>query len=298
MLSAMDIPGAAATGTAAVPWLVVGVVLGVGLVILVGLGTALVLRWRSGPAQDDPGGDDLPGFLESPPGSATPAASAGWAALAAPPVHPEPVRRPGRDARVPAIAMAVTALLLSGAAAAVAATTSRPDGRPAHTPASAAPTTTSGAAARLTFGGVVLEPRAVGVTATYPVVQVSGEDDATVARVEFPTFNCLTGDAPADPVAAGCARAGTEYAELRSPDLVVRTHGDVLQLAGRFPTELHPNGSAPSATGRSYELRITVTPVVGTARDGWRPARGTLELGPGRATTVDQPGLNVLRSGS
>jgi hypothetical protein len=293
----MDIPDAAATGTAA-PWLVLGVVVGVGLVTLVGLGTALVLRRGSGPARSDPGGDDLPAFLESPPGSATPAATAGWAALAAPPVQPAPVPRWRRDTLVPLIAMAVTALVLFGAAAAVAATTSGRDGRPAGRSASAAPTTTSGAAARLTFGGVVLEPRAVGVTATYPVVQVSGEGDRTVARVEFPTFNCLTGDAPADPVAAGCARAGTEYAELRSPDLVVRTHGDVLELAGRFPTELRPNGSAPSATGRSYGLRITVTPVGGAAKDGWRPARGTLELGPGRATTVDQPGLSVLRAGS
>jgi hypothetical protein len=114
--------------------------------------------------------------------------------------------------------------------------------------------------------------------------------------VEFPTFNCLTGDAPADPVAAGCARAGTEYAELRSPALLVHPDGDGMQITGRFPTEVHPNGSAPAATGRVYELRITVTPAGGAAEDGWRPARGTLELGPGRATTVDVPGLNVLRS--
>jgi hypothetical protein len=266
-------------------------------VILAGLATALVLRRRSDPAPDDPGGDDLPGFLESPPGSATPATSAGWAALAPPSVRPEPAPRPRRDVRLPVLAMAVTALLLLGAAA-IAASAARRDDRPAPASASAAPRTAAGAAARLTFGGVVLEPRAVGVTATYPLVEVSSKGDATVARVEFPTFNCLTGDAPADPVAAGCARAGTEYAELRSPDLVVRSHGGVLQLAGRFPTELHPNGGAPAATGRSYELRITVSPVGGAAKDGWRPVRGTLVLGPGRATTVDRPGLNVLRAGS
>jgi hypothetical protein len=297
MLGPMDIPGAAASGTAAVPWLVLGVVLGVGLVILVGLGTALVLQRGSAPAPDDPGGDDLPGFLESPPGSATPAATAGWAALAAPPVSAAPVRRPRRDTLVPLIAMAVTALLLLAAAAVVAATSQR-DGRRPHTSVSAAPGPAAGAAARLTFGGVVLEPRAVGVTATYPVVRVSSEGDRTVARVEFPTFNCLTGEAPPDPVAAGCTRAGTEYAELRSPDLLVRTRGDVLRLAGRFPTELRPNGSAPSPTGRSYELRITVTAVGSAAKDGWRPARGTLELGAERATTVDQPGVNALRGGA
>jgi hypothetical protein len=290
MLSPMDIPSAAATGTAAAPWLV----LGVALVVLVGLGTALVVRQRPDRAPDEPGGDDLPGFLEFPPGSAAPAGTDGWAVLAAPAAT---ASRPRSDTLIPLIAMAVTALLLLGAAAAVAAT-SRPDGRPAHTSASAAPATTSGAAARLTFGGVVLEPRAVGVTATYPVVEVTSEDERTVVRVEFPTYNCLTGDAPADPVAAGCARAGTEFAELRSPDLVVRTDGDGMEVTGRFPTEVRPNGSPPSATGRVYELRITATPVGRAARNGWRPARGTLELGPGRATTVDVPGLNVLRAGS
>lgn len=290
----MDIPSAAATGTDAAPWLVLGVVLGVGLVVLVGLGTAVVVRRRPGPTPDDPGGDDLPGFLESPPGSASPAATAGWAALTPPPRPASAAARRRRDTLVPLIAMAVTALLLLGAAAVVAAT-SRPDGRPAQPPA---PATAAGAAARLTFGGVVLEPRAVGVTATYPVVAVSSVGNKTMATIEFPTFNCLTGDAPADPVAAGCTRAGTEYAQLRSPDLVVRTDGDGLQITGRFPTEVRPNGSAPAATGRVYALRVTVTPAGGAAADGWRPARGTLELGPGRATTVDVPGLNVLRAGS
>jgi hypothetical protein len=294
MLGAMDIPSAAATGTDAAPWLVLGVVLGVGLVVLVGLGTAVVVRRRPGPTPDDPGGDDLPGFLESPPGSASPAATAGWAALTPPPRPASAAARRRRDTLVPLIAMAVTALLLLGAAAVVAAT-SRPDGRPAQPPA---PATAAGAAARLTFGGVVLEPRAVGVTATYPVVAVSSVGNKTMATIEFPTFNCLTGDAPADPVAAGCTRAGTEYAQLRSPDLVVRTDGDGLQITGRFPTEVRPNGSAPAATGRVYALRVTVTPAGGAAADGWRPARGTLELGPGRATTVDVPGLNVLRAGS
>ena len=184
----------------------------------------------------------------------------------------------------------------AGAAAAAVAATSRPAGRTAQSRASTAPASTSGAAARLTFGGVVLEPRAVGVTATYPVVEISTEGDRTVARVEFPTFNCLTGDAPADPVAAGCVRARTEYAELHSPELVVRPDGEAMQITGRFPTEVHPNGSAPAATGRVYELRLTVTPAGGAAEGGWRPAHGTLELGSGRATTVDEPGLNVLRS--
>ena len=298
MLVRMDIPGAAATGTTAVPWLLVGVLLGVGLVFLVG-GTAALARPRRRPdaAPADPGGDDLPGFLESPPGSGGAVVTAGWSSLSPGPaaVPAPPTRR--RGTLVPFLAVAVAGVLLGGAAVVVVAaprTGDRPaPGRPSPaTPRAAAP------AARLTFGGVVLEPRSVGVTATYPVVEVSSEGGRTRARIELPTFNCLTGEAPADPVAAGCARAATEYAELAAPDLGVRTDGDRLEITGRFPTELRPNGSPPAATGRVYELRISATPTRGESRNGWRPARGVLQLGPGRAATVGTEGLNVLRAGS
>jgi hypothetical protein len=313
MLGGMDIPGAA-PGTATVPWLVLGVVLGVLLVLLAGLTAALLLRRRlpKPPAAAPEAGappasyreDDLPGFLESPPGSGAPTAvpQAGWAALAttaaaAAVPAPSPAPRRRRDTVVVLTAMAVTALLLVGAAAAVAAT-SRPDGRRGHPDRAESAPARDGAAARLTFGGVVLEPRAVGVTATYPVVEVSTDGDQARAHVEFPTFNCLTGGAPADPVAAGCTRSQTEYADLTSPDLVVDRHGDGLRITGRFPTEVRPNGSAPVPTGRAYELTITVTPADGRSGRGWRPAEGVLELGPGRAATVDEPGVSVLRSGS
>lgn len=293
MLGPMDIPGAAATGTTAVPWVLLGVVLGVALLVLVGAGTAAFLWRRPDRLPDDPGGDDLPGFLESPPGSATPLAPAGWAPLATPPPPSTPTSPLRRDTLLPVIAMAVAALLLLGVVAAAARTHAGPTHAPAPDPARP-----SGAAARLTFGGVVLEPRAVGVTATYPVIEVSTDGDRSRAQVEFPTFNCLTGEAPADPVTAGCTRARTEYAELASPDLVVRRDGERVEITGRFATELRPNGGPPTATGRVYELRITVTPAGGAADDGWRPARGVLALGTGRATTVDEPGVNVLRSGS
>ena len=300
----MDIGGSAATGTAAVPWLVLGVVVGVGLVLLAGLGAALLLRRRPTEPAPEPGIpatdiDDLPGFLESPPGVTSPDPPAGWAVLAADPGTPTgaelptPAPRSRRDTAVVLGAMAVTALLLVGAAAAVAATSRRGT----HSPASAG-ATTAGMAARLTFGGVVLEPRAVGVTATYPVIEISADGDRTRARVEFPTFNCLTGDAPADPVAAGCTRSVTEYAALSSPALVVRTDGDGFRMTGRFPTEVRPNGGPPAPTGRVYELRITVMPTDGAATGGWRPARGVLELGPGRTTTVGGAGVNVLRPAS
>ena len=241
----MDIPGAAATGTTTVPWPLLAVLLGGGLVLLGGLVTALLLRRRHpakrpGPAQAGHGEDDLPGFLESPPGSAaaTPPAETGWAALTAPPA-PAPERRGRRDTLVVLTAMTGVALLLLGVAAAVLAT-SRPEGRSGHSrpaDASAGPAG-DGAAARLTFGGLVLEPRTVGVTATYPVVEFATEGGSARAQVEFPTFNCLTGEAPGDPAAAGCTRSVTEYATLTSPDLLVRRDGDGLLVTGRFPTEV------------------------------------------------------------
>ncbi|TFV87756.1 hypothetical protein [Blastococcus sp. CT_GayMR16] len=302
----MDIPAAAA-GSATVPWFALGIVVGVLGVLLAGLTAALVLRRRvadhpaAAPAAAPEGlaVDDLPGFLETPPGSAGAAPHTGWAALTAPPVPappaPVPLPRARRDTVVVLASMAVTALLLVGAAAAVAAA-SRPDGRRGHSSSADATRDRDGAAARLTFGGLVLEPRAVGVTATYPVVEVSTDGEQARAHVEFPTFNCLTGEAPPDPVAAGCTRTQTEYAELASPELVVDREGDGLRVTGRFPTELRPNGSAPTPTGRVYELRITVAPADAGAGRGWRPADGVLELGSGRADTVDD--VSVLRSDS
>ena len=78
---------------------------------------------------------------------------------------------------------------------------------------------------RLTFGGIVLERRAVGVTATYPQVTVTSDGEEAVAHVELPTFNCLTDQAPADPVAAGCVASLTESADLATPELTVTRDG-------------------------------------------------------------------------
>jgi len=281
MLSGMDMP-----------WPVLGVVLGVLLVLLAGLAAALVLRRRAAPPRDErpAADDDLPGFLESPPGSRAAAAPAGWAVLATPgAAPPAPPARSRRDTVVILTVMAVTALLLIGVAAAVAAG-SRADDRHGHAERSERP---EAAAARLTFGGIVLEPRAVGITATYPVIEVTTDGERSSARVEFPTFNCLAAEAPADPVAAGCTRSLPEYAELASPDLEVQRDGDGLRISGLFPTELRPNGSAPTPTGRAYDLRITVTPTDGSGR-GWRPADGVLELGSDRAVTTE----GEIRSGS
>jgi hypothetical protein len=316
MLVAMDTTAAAATPAA--PWLVLGLSLGALVVLLAGLGTALATR-RGGasrpaaaPAAPPAAGyreDDLPGFLESPPGAAAAPLRTGWAALATTPVvpdppSPEPLAHRRRDTVVVLTAMAVTALLLVGAAAAIAATSRSPEAAASRSPDPASPPPGGpGVAARLTFGGVVLEQRAVGVTATYPVLEVAADGGSSEGRearvhVEFPTFNCLTGEAPVDPVAAGCTRSVTEYADVTSPDVVVAREGDVLRISGRFPTRLQPNGGPPVPTGRVYELRVTVSPTDGRSPDGWRPAEGVLELGSDRADTVDEAGVSVLRSGS
>src|SRR4051812_15774238 len=214
MLTVMDIPVTAG------PWLVLGVVLGILLAGLGALGVRALRSRRSGPEVQPPaasapprsgpprfGEDDLPGFLESPPGSARtpPAPSRGWATLAAPLPPPSPaVERDRSGTTAVMAAMAGTALLLIGAAAAVAAVSA------AEGPADSAratgsrdrPTTEAPRAddvsARLTFGGVVLERHAVGVTVAYPEVQVTTGARAT-AEIELVTFNCLLAEAPDDP---------------------------------------------------------------------------------------------------
>ena len=102
---------------------------------------------------------------------------------------------------------------------------------------------------------------------------------------EFPTFNCLTAEAPADPVAAGCTPTLTEYAELASPDLAVADDGRRPACSrGRFPTETRPNGSPPAPTGPG--LRAADRGHSRRARrptDGWRPAARRAGAGPGTA---------------
>jgi len=313
MLSGMDIPP-----TGAGPWLVVAVALGIaGLALAAGVAVQAARRPR--PAKPAPGiapgperfpDDDLADFLERPPGSAGRLVSAGsgWAALSGPGTTTAVVapaetaagsaRRPG--SLVPTAVVAAL-LLLAAAVSAGAAAAQRSDpgagsGR-AVRPA-------SGAAADLTFGGVVLERRVVGVTATYPHVRLTREGAVEVAHVELPTWNCLADAAPADPVAAHCSRAMPEYAELRSPALsVTRSADGRLRISGRFPTSTHPNGSAPAPTGRAYRLVITVAPAgrgatghksAGHKGAGHRAAIGELRLGSDRALTTE---VSVLSAG-
>ena len=330
----MDIPAAAAA-----PWLVLGLALGIALAVLAGLVVLLSRRRATAAGRHEqsptvaalsPGGyteDDLPGFLESPPGSGSgaPRPRGGWPALSAAPLPrsgaPSPPSSSGATSTAGVLgAMSLAALVLIAAAAAVAvaqeAGTTRPaaeeDARaaapqadrpsPAPAPPSGAgdladasvPPGDDGAAAELAFEGVVLERRAVGVTATYPVVEVSWNGDRAVAHVELPTFNCLRDQAPEDPVAAGCSRSVTEYADLAADDLEVRRDGDALVVTGAFPTYLRPNGTAPVWTGRRYELLITAEPE--RRGPGWRPASGVLELGEDSAPTTGAE-VNRIRFG-
>lgn len=298
MLTGMDIPVAAG------PWLVLGVALGILLPLLAALA---VLALRRRPARpEDPSAptppttglaqDDLPGFLESPPGSAPPPAARadGWAALSSPATPPPtPASPPERSTGTGVlVAMAVTALLLIGAGAAVAATrTTDPAVERPHAQGAPGPTTQAprpdAVSARLAFGGVVLERHPVGVTVAYPRVQASVAGGRAAAEVELATFNCLSGEAPEDPVAAGCTRSVIEHAELSTPELEVAADGAGLRLAGRFATARRPNGSPPVATGRVYELVVRVAPRDGRAGEGEEPAAGLLQLGDARVATDD-----------
>ena len=320
MLVAMDIPAAAAG-----PWIALGVVLAVVLLGLVGLGAGLLARrppagavptpaeQPHGDPPDHPrehGHDDLAAFLEHPPGSSGHRGTtvAGWATLSAPaPMTgrlPQPAAAPASPpgpSRQVLVALATAALLLLGAAAAVATGLADRD----TGPSTATPSPTSAPTGRpldaeevevrLTFGGMVLEEHAVGVTATYPELHLTGNR----AHVELPTYNCLAAEAPADPAAAGCRRSVPEYADLVAPDLEVTRTDDGLTITGRFPTLTRPNGTAPAATGRAYELRVTV--VHGDRpEDGWLPARGVLRLGAYETATTGTDaaaGVNVLRYG-
>ena len=339
MLPRMDL-----VATSAGPWLVMGVVVGILLAGLVAL-AAVGLGRRSGPAPDpaprpapgsspDPGWalDDLPAFLDHPPGTQPDrAAAVTEVGLSSGPAFsdaPGARRRPpvpltARDDRTASrllLALSAAAVLLVGAAAAVAALSgpsrgtasaaapepvgpdwAAPDvsGVPAQPSpgdpgagrlaARSVPVGPDGALARATFEGLVLEHRAVGVTATYPSVGITAGEvpgGAALAHVRLPVWNCLSDSAPADPVTAGCRRLPTQYAELGTPALTVTSDGNGLRIDGRFPTYRRPAGSPPEWTGQAYRLSVT-----------WTARGATVHLGDERAVALEDPRLTDLRVG-
>jgi hypothetical protein len=313
-------------------WVVVAVLVGIALGLL---GTWLAGRrrhTRSAPTAVPPAGaahgipgpafvDDLPGFLEHPPGAPAPAEAATSPAGA---TASGPSTGGGRSARSSILAMVVAALVLVLLAVVVAVTAGRdPTGTASTVSVTAVPTTAAptaaapmgvtagepaaaslafrsvplgadGAAASVTFGGVLLEQRAVGLTVTYPSLSVSSDGAQALAHVRLPTFNCLTGEPPADPVAAGCSRSLTEYADLASPDLRVSRDGDRLDVVGLFPTYTRSNGAPPAYTGRAYQLTVTVAPD-GPVRDGAAAAGGVVRIGLDSAASTPVPGVNVVQ---
>jgi len=253
-----------------------------------------------------PGTTDAPGTTDEPPTTDGPRATdadGGTAGGAG--------RRPGArrglvagGAVVAVVAAATAAALLTGrgtgddgpppAATTTGATTPGSPSAPPAPSASAAPLTaaapgdlaatdlppgTDGFAAAVSFGGVVLEPRAVGVTVAYPALRVSSDGDRTLAHVELAVWNCLADTPPADPAVADCRRGLTEYADLPTPDLQAVRSGGGVQLSGSFPTYTRPNGSPPVATGRSYALEVRL-------QDRRGSVSGTLQLGDGQAAAA------------
>lgn len=268
MLGAMHTASSAAAPWV-VPLVVVLVVAGVAL-----LAAGLAVSARSGADRREPPpswrrfpDDDLPRFAEEPPGSAAP-----------PRTQPaDPRGTTVRSGAAPLLTLSAVILLLAAVTVTVAATRGGHD---------------AGAeTAELTFGGVVLEQRAVGITVAYPRVTVHVARARAAAHVRLPTYNCLTDEPPADPVAAGCLRTPAEYADLRTPELsVTRGQDGSLRLSGRFATYTRPNGTPRAATGRAYQVTVTARP------RGHGGAEGEFVLGAGRIATVADR-VNVLRSG-
>ncbi|MGY1915484.1 hypothetical protein [Blastococcus sp. SYSU DS0973] len=287
-------------------WLVVGVVLGVLAVGAVVAGVAAARR-RSGTAGDRPAGapdgrvDDLADFLAHPPGTRPEApASTGWATLApTPPVGPPPRDEERRRAHLPLAVLCVAALALVGTAAAIAAGSRSGDEPTPAQPRSPEPVPTAGGAtddrlvADVAVAGLVLEPRAVGITAAYPELQLTSDDGTARLELRLPTYNCLAAEPPPDPVAAGCVATPVEHATLGPEQLLIERDGDRLTVRGHAATATHPGGSPPEPTGRVYQLELSLAPSGTPAADGSRPAVGTLRLGSGTAPVL--PATSVLR---
>jgi hypothetical protein len=237
---------------------VTAVVLLVAVALLVG-----VVVGRSG---DAPGGTAAAG---------SPVSASGPATTLTAPTEPA---APGLDATVPTTSAPASA---TETAAAALAFQSVPLGE-------------DGVAASVTFQGVVLEQRAVGLTVTYPSVSLTTDGRRSLAHVRLPTFNCLTAEPPADPVAAGCVRSLTEYADLAGPQLQISRDDERIELVGLFPTYTRPNGSAPGYTGRAYQLAATIT-ADGPEDHGQAPAAGVVRIGLDSAPTTADRGINLLQ---
>ena len=155
---------------------------------------------------------------------------------------------------------------------------------------------------------LVLEQRAVGVTATYPARRADVRDGGGVAHVRLPTFNCLTDRAPEDPVAAGCAATPSRVRRPRPPpsSRVDRDEDGTVRLSGRFPTYAAAQRLGAGGPAGSTSCRVHVAPRGRGARPraGCRPracsgwATDGRRRSTGRTSTVLRRELSDARAAS
>jgi hypothetical protein len=292
MLDGMD------SSAATAPLVVLG---GAGLgLLLVALAAVLLLRpGRRRPAPSSAVEDDLPAFHAHPPGSPGAPARTGTVGGHVPltttrgalaPMEGRPGPDGGGGVARFALGLAALALALIAAAAAVALPSARAGSTTAPAEASKSGAITG---ARLSFGSVVLEQQAVGVTMTRPVAGLSTSGRRALLHLRLPTWNCLAPEAPDDPAGAGCVPSVTEFGDLAFPAPPPSSDGRSLLVRGRVPTYTRPNGSGPVYTGRVYDVTLTVSPGrrLGPGR---YVAEGVLTLGSGTARTDGDPALDVL----
>jgi hypothetical protein len=331
----------------AVPW----VVLVLALLALAGLAAVSLTRPRSPSptrAGRDPAAparpasrwpdDDLPRFLESPPG--TPGALR--APVAAPVADPgdEPAGTPDGSRRVLA-GMVAAGLVLVAALAGVAVATrdgGDPPGTPAPDPVAPSPqagTTPApapapalplpavpvdplpgeggagvlavrsvplgedGVVARLAFGGIVVERQAVGTTVAYPSVSVTAAGDGRAALAHL---RLPTWNCLALEPPADPAAAGCVRSRTEHADLPSPALTVTRDGGDLRLTGRFPTYTRPIGTAPAYTGRgydLTVTVSPGgPVRNGAAAAEGTLFLGTDRTASLDEPGLNAVRYAS
>jgi hypothetical protein len=338
MLAPMDL-----AATSAGPWLVLGAVVGALLAGLVAL-AVLGLRQQTGthrasepsPQPSPADGwsvDDLPGFLEHPPGTprSRPAATdaevrlSGGPVLLDAPVRPARtmVARSTRDDRTATrllITLAAAAVLLVGAAAAVAAMTGQPRGTTSAAPAGptapswkppdvsgipAQPSPDDPGAGRLAAASVPVGPDGALARAAFAGVVL--ERRAVGVTVTYPVVSVTVGEVPGGPALAhvrlpvwNCLR------DAAPPDPVAAGCRRLPVLHAELGTPelsvssdgdgLRIEGRFPTyvrPTGSAPVWTGDVYPLAVT----WSSDGGTLHLGDERGEAVDDPRITELRLG-
>ncbi|MCW2682718.1 MAG: hypothetical protein JWP33_631 [Blastococcus sp.] len=331
----MDIPV-----TDAAPWLVLGIALGIALVVLVGLGVTAARRRRSilprptGPGELAPAGaplpagayveDDLPGFLEFPPGfsSGTAPRQDGWPALSAAVPFPSgatsPTAAPSaagaeKSSAGVLVAMSLATLLLVAAAAAVAVSRSPGSARPAAagagdgTPAApredgpSAATPSPGAAGAGDLADSSVLPGNDGAEARLRFGGVVLERHAVGVTAAYPVVGVTwDGDralAHVELPTFNCLRdeapddpiaAGCMRSVPEYADLAagdLEVHRDGDRLIVRGAFPTYLRPNGTPPAWTGRRYELVITAEPERRGAGWQPARGEVELGTDRAAT-------------